>query len=43
MCDRCGLFIPVHDPWLAGTPDGVVDDLDDDTSQSLGLVEIKNP
>ena len=40
---RYGLFIPVHDPWLAGTPDGVVDDLDDDTSQSLGLVEIKNP
>lgn len=41
--DECGLFISLDNPWLAGTPDGVVHDPSDDTSQPLGLVEIKNP
>ena len=41
--DVCGLFVSLDNPWLAGTPDGLVNDPNDDTSKSLGLVEIKNP
>ena len=41
--EKCGLFISIENPWLAGTPDGLVCDFADDCSQSLGLVEIKNP
>ena len=41
--DVCGLFISLENPWLAGTPDGLVHDPSDDSSQPLGLVEIKNP
>ncbi len=37
----CGLFVPIEDPWIAATPDGLV--LDPNTSQTLGLVENKNP
>ena len=40
--DNCGLFVSLNNPWLAATPDGVVDDPSDPT-QPLGLVEIKNP
>ena len=40
--DDCGLFISQQHPWLAATPDGLVND-PSDTSQPLGLVEIKNP
>ena len=39
--DRCGLFISSEHPWLAASPDGVVNDTSDDSCQSLGLVEIK--
>ncbi len=39
----CGLFISLNDPWLAATPDGIVDDPSDDVTQTLGLLEIKNP
>ena len=39
--EACGLFVSLENPWLAGTPDGLVHD--PDTSQPLGLVEIKNP
>ena len=39
---NCGLFISLEYPWLGATPDGVVTD-PSDTSQPLGLVEIKNP
>ena len=38
--DRCGLFISPENPWLASSPDGLVTDPADETSQ-LGLVEIK--
>ena len=41
--EKCGLFISIENPWLAGTPDALVCDFADDCSQSLGLVEIKNP
>lgn len=41
--DRCGLFVSLDNPWLASTPDGLVNDPCDNASQSLGLVEIKNP
>ena len=40
--DKCGLFVSLTEPWLAGTPDGVVTH-PSDSSQPLGLVEIKNP
>ena len=39
--DNCGLFVSLHDPWLAATPDGVVDD--PSHPRRSGLVEIKNP
>lgn len=41
--EACGLFVSLENPWLAGTPDGLVHDPSDDSSQPLGLVEIKNP
>lgn len=37
----CGLFVSQENPWLAGTPDGLVHD--PDTAKPLGLIEIKNP
>ena len=40
--EACGLFVSLLNPWLAGTPDGLVND-PSNTSQPLGLVEIKNP
>ena len=39
--DNCGLFVSLCNPWLAATPDGVVDDPSE--PQRLGLIEIKNP
>ena len=39
--DNCGLFVSLNDPWLAGTPGGVVKDPSGNASQPLGLVEIK--
>ena len=38
-----GMFVSLENPWLAATPDGLVEDCTDGSSQSLGLVEIKNP
>ncbi len=35
------LFVSTENPWLAGTPDGLVHD--PDSTQPLGLLEIKNP
>ena len=39
---NCGLFVSNDCPWLAATPDGVVQDPSEQTS-SLGLLEIKKP
>ena len=39
--ESCGLFVSVSNPWLTGTPDGLVND--PDSPQPLGLVEMKNP
>ena len=39
---NCGLFVSLSEPWLAASPDGVVHDANN-SSQPLGLVEIKNP
>lgn len=38
--EACGLFVSLDNPWLAGTPDGLVHGSSDNSS---GLVEIKNP
>ena len=38
---KCGLFVSLEKPWLAGTPDSLVNDPHDELSQPLGLVEIK--
>lgn len=40
--EDCGLFVSQHHPWLAATPDGLVNN-PSDNSQHLGLIEIKNP
>lgn len=40
--DNCGLFVSLNHPWLAATPDGIVNDPSDAT-QPLGLLEIKKP
>ena len=39
---NCGLFVSHDSPWLAATPDGLVNDPSDQKS-SAGLLEIKNP
>jgi hypothetical protein len=39
---NCGLFVSLDNPWLAATPDGVVNDFSDEI-QPLGIIEIKNP
>lgn len=36
----CGLFISLDNPWLAASPDGMVQDLNE---PSVGLLEVKNP
>ena len=36
---KCGLFVSVDNPWLAASPDGLVNDPD----YGQGLLEIKNP
>ena len=41
--EECGLFVSLENPWLAGTPDGLVHDPSPDASKPSGLVEIKNP
>ena len=38
----CGLCISVNTPWLAASPDGMVDD-PSNPPQPFGLLEIKNP
>ena len=40
--DSSRLWISSDDPWLAASPDGLVNDLSD-ASHPLGLLEIKNP
>ena len=40
--EKCGLFVSLDNPWLAATPDGLVSD-PSETTQPLGLLEIKNP
>ena len=42
VVEKCGLFVSPENPWLAASPDGMVHD-PCDSSQPLGLVEIKNP
>ncbi len=37
---ECGMFISAENPWLAASPDGIVDNCDDGFS---GLLKIKNP
>ena len=39
---NCGLFVSLQNPWLAATPDGIVQDLSEHPN-SIGLLEIKNP
>ena len=39
--ELCGLFVSLENPWLAGTPDGLVHDSTEDSPS--GLVEIKKP
>lgn len=38
----CGLFISLNNPWLAATPDGIVDDPSEELNPE-GLLEIKCP
>ena len=39
---NCGLFVSLQNPWLAATPDGIVQDLSEHPN-SICLLEIKNP
>ena len=36
-----GLFINIEQPWLAATPDGIVEDPSEPTTHRNGLLEIK--
>ena len=38
----CGLFVSLDNPWLAATPDGIVEDPNEHSSPE-GLLEMKNP
>ena len=38
---QSGLVISMENPWLAASPDGMVED--PDMAQPLGLLEVKNP
>ena len=41
---QCGLFISTENPWLAASPDGIVENsTNGPQSQTSGLLEIKNP
>ena len=40
--ESCGLVISLDNPWLAATPDGLVND-PSDVNQPLGIMEMKNP
>ena len=37
---NCGLFVSIDNPWLAASPDGLVQD---PTEPNVGLLELKNP
>ena len=40
---KTGLFINIEQPWLAATPDGIVEDPSEPTIRRTGLLEIKCP
>ncbi|KAM3835496.1 uncharacterized protein M6D78_010098 [Vipera latastei] len=37
----CGLFVDKDKPWLAASPDGIIQEVD--TGKNLGLLEVKCP
>lgn len=39
---NCGLLVSLENPWLAATPDGIVQSVGEE-SNSSGLLEIKKP
>ena len=40
--ESCGLIVALDNPWLAASPDGIVQD-SSNAAHPVGLVEIKNP